>query len=126
VGGGDTNTWRLKINFPSFNGETDPLTWLNKCATYFHGMGTVDDERGWMASLHLDGIVAEWYYALEWDVGLITWPCFTAFVNMRFGPPLRANGLADLKDLRWTGTMEEYQCQFLTLLCCCDDMTPLQ
>jgi hypothetical protein len=93
---------------------------------YFHGMGTVDDERVWMASLHLEGITTKWYYVLERDVSLITWPRFTEFVNMRFGLPLRTNGLADLKDLRRTGTVEEYQRQFLTLLCRCDDMMPLQ
>jgi hypothetical protein len=92
---------------------------------YFHGMGTVDDERVWMASLHLEGITTKWYYVLERDVSLITWPRFTEFVNMRFGLPLRTNGLADLKDLRRTGTVEEYQRQFLTLLCRCDDMMPL-
>jgi hypothetical protein len=27
--------WPLKILFPSFNGESDPLTWLNKCDNYF-------------------------------------------------------------------------------------------
>jgi hypothetical protein len=89
-------------------------------------MGTADDERVWMASLHLEGIAIEWCYTLERDVGLITWPHFTEFVNMRFGLPLRANGPTDLKDLRRTSTVEEYQRQFLTLLCRCDDMTPLQ
>jgi hypothetical protein len=62
-----------------------------------------------MASFHLDGIAAEWYYALERDVGILTWPRFSEFVNMRFGPPLRHNGLAELKELRHTGTVEEYQ-----------------
>jgi hypothetical protein len=37
----------------------------------------------WMASLHLDGIVTEWYCDLECDVGLLTWTRFSAFVNMR-------------------------------------------
>jgi hypothetical protein len=89
-------------------------------------MGTLADERVWMASLHLDGIVAEWYYSLERDVGLLTWTRFSDFINMRFGPPLCHNGLAELKELRCTGTVEEYQRQFLTFLCRCDDMTPLQ
>jgi hypothetical protein len=45
--------------------------------------------------------------------------------NMRFGPPLRHNGLAELKELQRTSTVE-YQRQFLTFLCRCDDMTPMQ
>jgi hypothetical protein len=35
-------------------------------------MGTLADERVWMASLHLDDNAAGWYYALEHDVGLLT------------------------------------------------------
>jgi hypothetical protein len=75
-----------------------------------------------MASLHLDGITVEWYYVLKRDVGLIPWQRFSDFINM----PPHHNGLGDLKDLWRTGTVEAYQRQFLTLLCCWEDMTPLQ
>ena len=74
----------------------------------------------------MDGITPQWYYALECDVGIITWPRFIEFVNMRFGSPLRFNGLADMKDLRRTGTVEEYQRQFLVLLCRCEGLSQLQ
>jgi hypothetical protein len=30
-----------KLNFPSYDGEFDPLSWLIKCASYFHGMQTL-------------------------------------------------------------------------------------
>ena len=36
---------------------------------------------------------------------------------MRFGPPLRSNPLGELAHLRRTGTVLEYQQQFLALLC---------
>jgi hypothetical protein len=89
-------------------------------------MGTPTDERVWMAALHLDGVEAEWYYALARDVGVLMRPRFSEYVNMRFGPPLRRNGLAELKELTRTCSVEDYQRQFLTSLCCCDDMTPMQ
>jgi hypothetical protein len=79
-----------------------------------------------MASLHLEGAAIEWYYALERDYDVITWPRFEELVNMRFDPPVRTNGLADLKELQRTDMVDEYQRQFLTLLCCCDDMAPRQ
>jgi hypothetical protein len=41
-----------------------------------------------MASLHMDGAAAEWYYALEREYGMVPWNHFTEFVNLRFGPPL--------------------------------------
>jgi hypothetical protein len=121
----DAGSHRPKINFPNYDDESDPLPWLNKRSTYFRGMGTAPEELIWMASLHLDGVAVEWYYELKRDVGLLPWIRFYDFINMRFDPPLCTNGLANLKDLRCTGTMEEYQHQFLQLLCCCDDMTPL-
>jgi hypothetical protein len=124
--GDDRSSQRLKLTFPSFDGESEPLPWLNKCSIYFSGMGTPADERAWMAALHLDGVAAEWYYALARDVGVLTWPRFSEYVNMRFGPPLRRNGLAELKELTRTSSVEDYQRQFLTSLCCCDDMTPMQ
>jgi hypothetical protein len=62
----------------------------------------------WQASLHLDGVAAEWFYALEWDTSdVLTWSRFVEFTHMRFGPPLRFNGMADLNELRCTGTVEE-------------------
>jgi hypothetical protein len=71
----------------------------------------------------LEGVAAEWFYALERDLGgVLTWTRFIEFIQMRFEPPLRFNGMADLKELKRTSTVEEYSRQFLTLLCRCDDM----
>jgi hypothetical protein len=114
---------RPKLNFPSYDGESDPLTWLNKCKTYFRGMRTMEV---WIASLHLEGVAAEWYYALEGDYGIISWVRFADFMHMGFGLPLQTNGLVELKDLHRTGSVEEYQQQFSLLLCRCDDLTPMQ
>jgi hypothetical protein len=95
----DSRAWFPKINFPTYDGEADPLPWLNKCGTYFRGMETALDECVWMASLHMEGATIEWYYALEHDVGLLPWTRFSEFVNMWFGLPLRTNDMADLKEL---------------------------
>jgi hypothetical protein len=122
----DSGGRRPKINFLTFDGEADPLSWLDKCTMYFHGMGTLADERVWMASLHLKGAAVEWYYTLERDYSVVTWPRFEELLNMSFDPPLRTNGLAYLKELRRTDTVDEYQRQFLTLLCRSDDMTSQQ
>jgi hypothetical protein len=86
----------------------------------------MEEGKMWTASLHLDGVAAEWYYALERDHGILAWARFVNFVYMRFGPPLQTNGLAELKELYRTGTVEDYQQQFSLLLCRSDDLTPLQ
>lgn len=62
----------------------------------------------WLASLQLDSIVAQWYYALERDHGVVSWARFADFITLQFGPPIHANGLAELKELHRTGMMEEY------------------
>ena len=111
-----------KISFPTFNGESDPLTWLNKCDNYFRGHRVPEDEKVWMVSLHLDGTAVEWYYQMECDFDLVAWPRFVDFVNLRFGPPIRANSIAEIKALVRTGTVEDYLRRFLTLLVRCDDL----
>ena len=121
--GGFPHHDRPKLNFPSFDGTSDSLPWLTKCVAYFRGMRTMEEEKVWMAMMHLEGIAAEWYYALERDYGILTWPRFANFVNMRFGPPLRTNGLAELKDLRRTSTVDDYIRQFSLALCHCADLS---
>ena len=44
-----------KLTFPHFDGETDPLPWINKCECFFQGYRTMAEEKVWTASLHLDG-----------------------------------------------------------------------
>jgi hypothetical protein len=71
-------------------------------------MGIPDIERVWTASLHLDSIASECCYAIERDVGLLTWPHFSEFVNMRLAPPASChNRLAELKELRHIDIMED-------------------
>jgi hypothetical protein len=111
---------RPKLNFPRYDGESDPLPCLNHCESYFRGTRTLAAEQVWIASLHMDGAPAEWYYALEREYSMVPWNRFTEFVNLHFGPPLRSNPLGELKELRRTRSVDEYQRQFLALLCRCD------
>lgn len=76
-----------------------------------------------MASLHLDGTAAEWYYQMEHDFGMVPWPRFVDFVNLCFGPPIHTNSLAEIKALFRTGMVEEYSQCYLVLLSCCDHLS---
>jgi hypothetical protein len=80
-------------------------------------------EQVWLASLHMDGAAAEWYYVLEREYGLVPWARFAEFVNLRFGPPLRSNPLDELKELHRARSVDDYQRQFLALLCRCDGLS---
>lgn len=55
---------------------------------------------------------------------LLQWLCFAEFIDLCFGPPIRSNPLGELKELHCTGTVDDYQCQFLSLLCHCDGLAP--
>jgi hypothetical protein len=114
---------RPKINFLRYDNNSDPLPWLNRCESFLRGTWTLAVEQVWMASLHMDGTAAEWYYTLEHEYGLVSWTRFIEFVNLRFGPPLRLNSLGELKELMHTGSVEEYQRQFLALLCRCEGLS---
>jgi hypothetical protein len=61
-------------------------------------MNTMEEEV-WIASLHLEGVATVWYYALEWDYGIISWVHFIDFMHMRFGPPPRRMDWLSLKIL---------------------------
>lgn len=112
-----------KIPFPTFNGDSDPLTWLNKFDNYFRGHRVPEDEKVWTASLHLDGTAAEWYYQMERDFGMVSWPRFVEFVNLRFGPPIGSNSIGEIKALFCTSTVEEYSRRYLALLSHCDHLS---
>jgi hypothetical protein len=112
-----------KIPFLTFDGESDPLTWLNKSENYFRGHCVPEDEKVWMASLYLNGTATEWYYQMERDFGLVPWPWFVEFVNLRFGPPIRSNSVGEIKALVRTGSVEEYSRRFQALLARCDHLS---
>jgi len=74
----------------------------------------------------MEGTAQQWYYRLERNRGVPTWPQFVDFVNRRFGPPVRSNTLGELAHLRRTGSVSEYQDQFLLLLARCDNVSERQ
>lgn len=113
-----------KLNFPRYDSEVDPLPWLYHCESYFRGTRIMAVEQVWLASLHMDGAATEWYYALEHDYGMLPWTRLTELANLWFGPSIRSNPLGELKELHRIGTVEEYQRQFLQLLCHCEGLSP--
>jgi hypothetical protein len=114
-----------KINILHYDSRSDPLPWLNHCESYFRGTQTMAREQIWMASLHMDDVVTEWYYALQREYALMTWARFVEFINLQFGTSLCSNHLGELKELCRTSSVEDYQCQFMVLLCCCDGLSAI-
>jgi hypothetical protein len=116
-----------KLDFSTFDGDVDPLNWLNQCEQFFHGQRTLASDRTWLASYHLRGAAQTWYYALESDEGMPTWERFRAVCQMQFGPPTQGTRLAELARLPFTSTVQEYAERYNAVLCHTDvDLGPRQ
>ncbi|KAJ1294896.1 hypothetical protein BS78_01G181300 [Paspalum vaginatum] len=106
-----------KLDFPRYDGKTDPMLFINKCESYFTQQRTMAEERVWMASYNLEDVAQHWYIQLQEDEnGTPSWVRFRELLNLRFGPPLRSAPLFELAECRRTGTVEEYSNRFQALL----------
>ncbi|CAN6198913.1 unnamed protein product [Urochloa humidicola] len=116
-----------KLRYQKYDGSEDPLDWLHKGEQFFRAHETPEDLKVWTASYYLKGAASQWYYRFEKNKGAVpTWPEFVDAVNKRFGPPVRSNPLGELTHWHRTGSVEEYQEQFLRLLARCSDVTERQ
>jgi hypothetical protein len=105
-----------KLEFPRYDGKTDPMLFVNKCESYFRQQRTMVEERVWMASYALEDVAQLWYDQLQEDEGTPPWGRFKELLNLRFGPPLRSAPLFELTQCRRTGTVEDYSNRFQALL----------
>jgi hypothetical protein len=105
-----------KMDFPRYDGKSDPLIFINDCESYFHQQRTMVEEKVWMASYNLEDVAQLWYMQLQEDEGTPRWGRFKDLLNLRFGPPLRAAPLFELAECRRSGTVEEYSNRFQALL----------
>jgi len=105
-----------KLDFPRFDGKSDPLLFINKCESYFRQQRTMPEERVWMASNQLEGVAHLWFIQLQEDEGTPSWVRFKDLLNLRFGPALRSAPFFELTECRRTGSVEEYANRFQELL----------
>jgi hypothetical protein len=121
IGGAVLNAASHKLRFPKYDGSGDPLPWLHRCDQFFQAARTAEVEKVWLAAFYMEGIAQQWYYRLERNrqdsnQGDPSWSQFCELVNQRFGPPTCSNPLGELCHLRCTGSINDYQAEFLTLL----------
>lgn len=50
-----------KLDFPTFDGQEDPLSWLNRRDQFFHSQHTLVD-KVWLATFHMIGPAQLWYH----------------------------------------------------------------
>jgi hypothetical protein len=114
-----------KMDFPRYDGKSDPLIFINRCESYFHQQ-RIMEEKVWMASYNLEDGAQLWYMQVQTDEGTPSWRRFTELLNLRYGPPLRAAPLFELADCCRTSTVAEYQDRFQTLLARADPLNEEQ
>ena len=85
-----------KMDFPRFDGKTDPLLFINKCESFFLQQRVMEEEKVWMASFNMDGSAQQWYMRLQREEGTPSWRRFSELLNIRFGPPIRSNPMGEL------------------------------
>jgi hypothetical protein len=105
-----------KMDFPRYDGKSDPLIFINRCESYFNQQRIMEEEKVWMASYNLEDGAQLWYMQVQTDEGTPSWRRFTELLNLRYEPPLRAAPLSELADCRRTSTVVEYQDHFQALL----------
>ncbi|KAK1695119.1 hypothetical protein QYE76_011816 [Lolium multiflorum] len=103
-----------KIDFPLFDGASDPRPWLTRCNLFFLGQRTQESDKTWLASYHLTDVATLWYGHLEAKLGQRpSWGEFQTLISNHFGPPTRANPFGELISTRRSGTVAEYSKRFL-------------
>jgi hypothetical protein len=105
-----------RMEFPRYDGKSDPLIFINKCESYFRHQRTMPEEKVWMASYNMDDVAQLWFLQLQEDEGTPPWGRFKELLNLRFGPALRSAPLFELTECRCTGSVEEYSNRFQALL----------
>ncbi|KAL4324350.1 hypothetical protein GQ457_11G020520 [Hibiscus cannabinus] len=79
-----------------------------------------------LAAFHLLGEAQLWFDQVEEEEADLDWGRFKECCHVRFGPPMSNNPLGELANLKQTGTVEEYQSQFQSLLARISDLKPRQ
>jgi hypothetical protein len=74
-----------KIDFPTYDGGGNPLPFLNRCEHYFCGQRTIEEEKVWLAVMHLQGTAQQWYMRLEQDEGTPGWHRFIELLVAALG-----------------------------------------
>jgi hypothetical protein len=104
-----------KMDFPRYDGKSDPLIFINRCESYFHQQ-RIMEEKVWMASYNLEDGAQLWYMQVQTDEGTLSCRRFMELLSLHYGPPLRVAPLSELTDCRRTSTVVEYQDRFQALL----------
>ncbi|KAG6490403.1 hypothetical protein ZIOFF_051699 [Zingiber officinale] len=115
-----------KMEFLTYSGEGDPLSWVKRCEKFFTNQRTTETDKVGLPAFHLVGEAQLRFDQVEQEELEMTWKQFRDHCHIRFGPPLSNNPLGELANLKQTSSVEDYQRQFQSLLARTSDLRPQQ
>ncbi|OIT36536.1 hypothetical protein A4A49_64472, partial [Nicotiana attenuata] len=62
-----------KLDFPTFDGSTNPLIWLHRCEKFFSNQHTQEEDKVGLAAFHMLGEAQLWYHQLEIENPSMSW-----------------------------------------------------
>nr|CAB3494457.1 unnamed protein product [Digitaria exilis] len=96
-----------KLDFPRYDGKSDPLVFINRCESYFHQQLIAEEEKVWMASYNLVEGAQLWHSIVE-ALHRASSP------SIRTTPALQSPG--ELMACHRTTTVVDYQERYEALL----------
>lgn len=95
-----------RLDFPRYDGQSDPLGQKNLCEFYFIHHKTANLENVGIASFHLKGDELLWFLKVKHDEHNIRWDNFKEWSNLRYGPTLRCTKLGEVAKLLQLGSVK--------------------
>ncbi|KAF3789047.1 hypothetical protein EJ110_NYTH19744 [Nymphaea thermarum] len=105
---------QVRIDFPRFNGK-DPLDWIFQVEEYFTCQFVQEEEWLQTSVLHFDGEARRWYRWLKHNEPVNDWEEFKDALLLRFGESAYVDYDIELRNLKQTSSVQEYQARFENL-----------
>lgn len=96
-----------KVELPPFEGD-DPVGWITRAETYFEVQQSSEEMKLRLAKLSMEGATIHWFNLLRETEDQLTWTTLKQALIERYGGRQSDNPFEELKDLRQTGTVDEY------------------
>ncbi|RVW97594.1 Transposon Ty3-G Gag-Pol polyprotein [Vitis vinifera] len=103
-----------KVDFPKFNG-CGLDGWLLRVEYFFEVDRTPPEARVRLAALHLEGKAIQWhqgYIKTRGNEAYLDWSEYVIALNARFGQHVFDDPIANLRNLRQTGSLQSYMDEF--------------
>ncbi|KAF3783676.1 hypothetical protein EJ110_NYTH31993 [Nymphaea thermarum] len=100
-----------KMDFPKFNGKR-PKEWVYKAEQYFICQEIAEQHKIRLAKMYLEEEAMKWYCFWEEDFPNATWDVFKEELLLHFGDTTHVNHEIELRNLKQTSTVQDYQTKF--------------